>query len=119
MGYLDRQRGPRHPREGLNGFAHLFWPWDVRPDRDVEWKQRQVAAIGTQERFRVEYPENPDDAFIVADATSVYSRDGIAAAVRLGAEFDQRRVEGTMPAPVDGDLPVAADFGEQAHLLVL
>jgi hypothetical protein len=102
-----------------NGFASLFWPWDARPDRDPAWKVRQVAAIGSDDRFRVEYPETPDDAFIVASGTPVYSREGIAAAVRLGAEFDARREAGTMTPPVGGVLYPAADFGEHSHVLVL
>jgi hypothetical protein len=61
----------------------------------------------------------PDDAFIVASGTPVYSREGIAAAVRLGREFDARREAGTMTPPVDGVLYPAADFGEHSHVLVL
>jgi hypothetical protein len=104
---------------GQNSFAHLFWPWDARPDRDQAWKQAQIASLGSEERFKVEYPETPDDAFIAANAINVYSREHIAAAVRAGAELDRLREAGDLPAPVGGMLHVGADFGEYGHVLVL
>lgn len=106
-------------RQGANGFEALFWPWDARPDRGPDFKDRQVGALGSLDRFRVEYPETEDDAFLVANATMVYSREGIAAAVRLGREFDILRSVDRMPPPVGDELPIAADFGEQAHVLIL
>jgi hypothetical protein len=45
--------------DGLGETAHLFWPWDARPDRDEAWKQRQIRAIGSPERFKVEWPLPP------------------------------------------------------------
>ena len=72
---------------GVNGMHAFFFPWHARPGRDEAWKQRALAALGDMERFKVEYPEEPGDAFLSPDADLIYDRTHLAATAKLGAEF--------------------------------
>lgn len=91
---------------GESGFTPLFWPWDARPDRDQAWREKTVGLVGGEERFQVEYPEEPDQAFQRPDSTMVFSREGIDAAEKLGAKLDS---EG---APDTEGLYLGIDWGE-------
>lgn len=103
---------------GANGFHPLFWPWDSRPDRDDEWKRKAIAAIGSIERFKVEYPEQPDDAFLSPDSDMVYPLAGIDAAERLGREMADLAESGELE-PVGGVIHVGIDWGEYTHSLIV
>ena len=101
---------------GESGFTHLFWPWDARPDRDSEWKERTLARLGDPERFKVEYPETPDDAFISPHSDYVYPAAGIDAAEKLGREIAELIEQGELE-PVGGVIHVGTDWGEHTHAL--
>ena len=97
----------------VNGLTPFFFPWQARPDRDEQWKQRTLAALGDPERFKVEYPEQAGDAFLSPDATLVYDVTHLAAAEKLGAHYD------TLPAGQRPDGPVwlGIDWGVHSHVL--
>lgn len=99
---------------GANGLTPFFFPWQARPDRDEQWKSRTLAALGDPERFKVEYPEQPGDAFLSPDADLVYDRTHLAAAERLGAEFD------ALPADEQptGAVYLGIDWGVNTHMLL-
>jgi hypothetical protein len=99
---------------GESGFKPLFWPWDAEPRRDEAWKAREVAALGSAERFRVEYPETPDDAFVMPDAVNVLPLAGIDAAERLGREW-----RGKIPMPLGGAVHFGIDWGESTQAYVI
>lgn len=99
---------------GSSGFTPVFLSWRDRPDRDDEWAERMREAMGDDERFQVEYPETPQQAFQRPDATLVFESSHIAAAQRLGAQFDAKIEEGTMPDPVGGALYLGIDYGDFA-----
>jgi hypothetical protein len=98
----------------VEGWAPFFFPWQVRPDRDEQWKQRQLDLLGDPEKFRVEYPEVEDDAFHSPDTHLVYSPAGIDAAVTLGTALDA-----DCPPPDGGELLLGLDWGEHTHCLLL
>ena len=98
---------------GESGFTPLFWPWDARPDRDEAWKARTVELLGSEERFQIEYPEEPDQAFQKPDATMVFSREGIDAAEKLGALLDQQG-----PPDTEG-VALGIDWGEHTTAAVV
>jgi hypothetical protein len=97
----------------VNGLWPFFFPWSARPDRDEQWKQSRIAALGDPERFKVEYPEEPADAFLAPDATLVYDATHLAAAQKLGATFD------SLPAGERPNGPVwlGIDWGVHSHVL--
>ena len=103
-----------HRARSIGGFTSFFFPWQVRPDRDEAWKQRQLDLLGDPDKFRVEYPEVEDDAFVAPDTHLVYSSAGIDAAVKLGAVLDRG-----CPPPDGGELHVGLDWGEHTHALIL
>lgn len=98
---------------GESGFTHLFWPWDVRPDRDEEWKQRQIGLVGGEDRFSVEYPEKPDDAFQSPDVIQAFSHAGIDAAEALGAKLDENG------APDTEGVALGIDWGDHTTSAVV
>lgn len=97
---------------GQSDFTAMFFPWQARPDRDEDWKQRTLAALGDPERFRTEYPETPADAFVSPDVLLVFNTAAIDAAIRLGAQFDQQVQAETMPPPACGYLAAGVDWGD-------
>lgn len=97
---------------GLNDFAGLFFPWQCRPDRDEAWKARTLAMLGDEERFKTEYPETPQDAFVAPDVNLVFDTAAIDAAVRLGAKLDAEREAGTIAPPVGDMLAAGVDWGD-------
>lgn len=98
---------------GVNGLTAFFFPWQARPDRDEAWKQRTMAALGDPERFKVEYPEEPGDAFLAPDATLVYDATHLAAAEKLGAHFDSLPTDERPNGPVW----LGIDWGVHSHVL--
>ncbi len=98
----------------VKDWAAFFFPWQVRPDRDEAWKQRQLDLLGDPEKFAVEYPEVEDDAFLSPDTHLVYPVAGINAAVKLG-----ERLDSDCPPPDGGELHVGLDWGEHTHVLIL
>lgn len=99
---------------GVNGLTAFFFPWQARPDRDEQWKQRTLAALGDPERFKVEYPEEPGDAFLSPDATLVYDSTHLAAAEKLGARFDALPPDERPNGPVW----LGIDWGVHSHVLL-
>lgn len=97
-----------------SGWRSFFFPWQARPDRDEAWKRRQIDLLGDPEKFRVEYPEVEDDAFVSPDTHLVYPVAGLNAAVKLGEAFDRE-----CPPPDGGELHVGLDWGERTHVLIL
>lgn len=105
-------------QEGRSAFKPIFTPWYADPARDEEWKlQRQREFAAAPDRFFVEYPETPDQAFMRPDADLIYPTDGIEAAVRLGAEYDKLIEQGQMHPPVGYRIAVGWDPGEASHAL--
>lgn len=98
--------------QGQSDWACLFIPWQARPGRDESWKQKQIRTLGSADRFRSEYPETPDDAFVVSGTDYVYSSTAIAAAVRLGEEFK------TEPMLRSRGQICGIDWGENTHALL-
>lgn len=96
------------------GWRSFFFPWQSRPDRDAAWKQRQLDLLGDPDKFRVEYPEVEDDAFLSPDTHLVYPVAGVNAAVALGEQLDR-----DCPPPDGGELHVGLDWGEHTHALIL
>lgn len=96
-----------------NGLRAFFFPWQARPDRDERWRAQTLAALGDPERFKVEYPEQPADAFLSPDATLVYDRTHLAAAEKLGAQLDALPT-GERP---DGPVVLGIDWGVHSHVL--
>lgn len=105
--------------QGISGFTPLFFSWQARPGRDQVWKTRALAQLGDPDRFRTEYPEHPDDAFVSPDTELVFSPAGIDAAVKLGTQHRDMRLAGTLPPPVGERLILAADWGVNSHILLL
>ena len=99
-------------RSGASDLHPLFFPWMVRPDRDQEWKRRTVAALGDEERFRMEYPETESDAFTQPDTLFVFDQAAVDAAEKLGAEYDALLAAGKMPPPVGNRLAAGVDWGD-------
>lgn len=100
-------------RRGLSGFVALFFPWMERPDRDEAWKQRTIATLGDETRFKVEYPEEEADAFLVADADLIYPGPHMDAVERLGRELDEHPDR----APF-GPLWLGIDWGVHTHMVL-
>jgi len=99
---------------GTSGLRSFFFPWMARPDRDEAWKARTIATLGDEERFRVEYPEEPGDAFLSPDADLIYDATHLAACKKLGAELDA-----LPPAQrVGGPLYLGIDWGVHTHMLL-
>lgn len=97
---------------GQSDLKAFFHPWTARPDRDEAWKARTIAALGDEERFRIEYPEVPAHAFLAPDVELVFDTTAIDAAVRLGARLDEQLTAGTI-APPDGEaIKLGIDWGE-------
>lgn len=95
-------------------FTPFFFPWQVRPDRDENWRRQQLDLIGDPDKFAVEYPSVEDDAFRSPDTHLVYSPAGISAAIELGARLDAE-----CPPPDDDELHLGIDWGEHTHCLIL
>ena len=95
--------------------TRFFFPWQARPDRDEDWKERQLRLLGDPDRFRVEYPEAEDDAFRSANVITVYPVEGIHAAVELGRRYE---AEGA-PDPAEGTVELAIDWGEHTFALII
>lgn len=93
----------------------FFFPWQSRPDRDEDWKQRQLRLLGDPDRFRVEYPEHEDDAFRQANIITVYPVEGVQAAVDLGRQY----VRDGVPDPDGGCVELCIDWGEHTVALVI
>lgn len=93
----------------------FFFPWQARPDRDEAWKERQLRLLGDPDRFRVEYPEQEDDAFRQANIITVYPVEGVQAAVELGRRY---QAEG-IPDPDGGHVELCIDWGEHTVALVI
>ena len=104
---------------GESGYAHIFLPWEARPDRDEEWKDRTLRALGSTERFQVEYPATPDDAFLIPHATLVYNQHGINNAVKHGAMLDTQLKEREIPPPINQCLHLGIDWGQETHALII
>lgn len=103
---------------GASAFAHLFFPWMARPDRDQAWKQRTIDDLGDIDRFRTEYPEIEEDAFTAPDTVLVYDPAGIDAAERKGREYDDLTAAGLMPPPAGGTVQLGIDWGlGSTHIL--
>ncbi len=99
---------------GESGFAHVFLSWRDRPDRDDAWREKMREAMGDDERFEVEYPEKPSQAFQRPDAQLVFDGSQISAAKRKGAEFDALIKSGKMPPPMRSQIYLGIDFGDFA-----
>lgn len=96
---------------GDNGLRAFFYSWRHRPDRDDSWRERTLRKLGDPDRFRVEYPEEPADAFLSPDATLVYDRTHLAAACKLGDVY------AAMPEPPGGPVWLGIDWGVHTHVL--
>lgn len=103
---------------GVSGFAPVFLGWRDRPDRDDAWAQNMAQQLGDDDRFKVEYPEMPDEAFLAADTDLVFDLAHLNAAVKLGGEYDVLRHAGKLRNPVGGDLYLGADFGTHTHFVL-
>lgn len=97
---------------GESGLVPLFFPWHAHPGRDEEWRRSEEARIGDPDRFRVEYPTTPDDAFQRPDVLLVFSPQGINAAEALGRRYDELREAGELPEPEY--MAAGIDFGDFA-----
>jgi hypothetical protein len=94
--------------KGVGAFKALFFPWTVRPDRDEKWKQDTIDTLGSEDRFKVEYPEDPADAFLQADADLIYPGPHMDAVEKLGAAFDAG----------PGELWLGIDWGVNTHMVI-
>lgn len=57
-------------QSNANGFAPVFLPWQARPSRDPEWRDRKVVeSFGDTAGVLREYPENDIEAFTHATGT--------------------------------------------------
>lgn len=54
---------------GINGFKAYRAYWHEHPDRDEEWKARQIASMGDEDRWRREF----ENEFIIFDETLINS----------------------------------------------
>lgn len=101
-------------KRGVTPLAPLFFPWMSRPDRTEDWKARTIAALGELLRFKIEYPETEEDAFLVADADLIYPASHIDAAEKLGAEYD------ALPRneKPNGPLYLGIDWGVNTHMIL-
>lgn len=105
-------------RTGLSGFTPFFFPWMAHPERDGAWKAAALAAQGDEERFKVEFPETEDDAFLFPDTNFVFSGAAVTAAVELGRRFDEMRETGEMPPPSNGMMAAGVDWGDfRTHMV--
>lgn len=100
-------------KRAISEFTPLFFPWMARPDRDAAWKQRTIGNLGSEERFKVEYPETEADAFIVADADLLYPGPHMDAVESLGREFDEHPERA-----VFGPLWLGIDWGVSTHMVL-
>ena len=101
-------------KQGLGRMRAMFFPWKVRPDRDEAWKADQIEALGDEDSFKVEYPEEEDEAFLSVDADLIYPGTHIDAAVRHGALLD------AMPKSQrpNGPLYLGIDWGVNTHMVL-
>lgn len=99
---------------GQSGITPRFLPWTDRPGRTQEWKAVQLERLGDEDSFRVEYPEQPEDAFLSPKISLIFPLQGIAAAERAGAEFDKLLATGQMPPPHGGYVASGTDYGDFA-----
>lgn len=64
--------------EGSNGFHPLFLPWNLRPDRDQEWYEREKKKYSSTQQLRAkflqEFPSTADEAFQAMEA-AVFDKD--------------------------------------------
>lgn len=104
-------------RAGLSDFAHVFLSWRDRPDRDEAWAESMRRKMGDDDRFKVEYPETPEEAFLAPDADLVYDGSHLSEAVRAGAEVDKLIAQGKLN-PIGGKIPLGIDFGTHTHILI-
>lgn len=94
--------------KGKSIFKALFYSWRRRPGRTEKWKRDTIAALGSEDRFKVEYPEDAKDAFTQVDADLLYPGPHMDAVERLGAEYS-----GGV-----GDLWLGCDWGVNTHFLL-
>lgn len=104
----DRAEGDR------SGFRGIFLSWRDRPDRNDEWAAQMREALGDDEKFEVEYPETPEQAFQRPEAKLVFELAHINAAVRLGEQYDALRASGDMPPPMRNAMAAGMDYGDFA-----
>ncbi len=97
---------------GESALRPFFFPWSARPGRDEAWRERTLRMLGDEERFKTEYPAEPADAFLSPDATLVYDQTHLAAAVKLGAEWDESDEKPS------GPVWLGIDWGVHTHVLL-
>lgn len=61
-------------KSGENDFVAVDLPWDVHPDRDEDWKEKQIKTFG-QKRFDQEYDCVSGDTRIITDTGYKLARD--------------------------------------------
>jgi hypothetical protein len=97
----------------------IFLPSSTHPDRDDDWRAREVGNYLTVEEFEQEYPETEDQALQGIGGLKVYPPAGINAAEKLGRKFDDLLARGRMAPPAGETLVLPVDFGEFTHMLIL
>lgn len=61
-----------YTRQG--GLAKVFLPWDLHPERDEDWYQREAMALPEVERNR-QYPKTERDAFMLSGSLYFHTDD--------------------------------------------
>jgi hypothetical protein len=98
----------------------VFLPDDVAPERDDVWRERERKKFLSDAAFEQEHSKTAEEALQGKQGAKVYPLDGIAAAVKLGAELDAQLADASLSAPAgsaDGMLAVGIDWGAFSHLL--
>jgi hypothetical protein len=107
---------------GEADLSAIFLPDDVHPDRSPEWRARAVTRFTDPILFGQEHASTIEEALAGQQGEKVYPLVGIAAAERLGAEYDELLAKGEMPAPtglLDDGLATGIDWASYSHLLTI
>lgn len=105
-----------------DGMVAVFLPDAVNPQRTDAWRERRARKFVSQASFEAEHPQTVDQALQGKQGDKVYPLAGIAAAAKLGIEFDERLREGDLPLPTglsDGLIDPGLDWGVYTHLLTI
>ena len=58
--------------KGMNNYKPVFLPWDVRPERDLAWYQRQKEDYEEDDLYQ-EYPASPEEALAARKASKRFN----------------------------------------------
>jgi hypothetical protein len=96
----------------------IFIPWYERKDRSEEWYAQALKTM-PDDKFRQEYPANPDEAFAGGSEDLAFSTTAISEAERLGQELDQQLAAGEIPEPDGGAIQIGIDWGLNSASVVV